>query len=202
MASDATGSTLSPTSQILLLHHTHRETHTHTHTLIRWQVGPQVTQNFCQTWLQYGATHNPFLWFNHFLFDTFKLWSWIRLLRAPGTARISNQSILKEINHEYSLMLKLQYFGHLMGRTNSLEKTLMLEKVEGKRKNGRQRVRWFGWHHRLNEHESEQTPGDSEGQGSLACCSPWCWKDLVGLSDWTTTRMAHRTCEKIYLLDY
>ena len=71
-------------------------------------------------------------------------------MRVPWTARISNQSILKEINPEYSLeglLLKLQYFGHLMGRTNSLEKTLMLGKVEGKRKNGRQRVRWFGGHH-------------------------------------------------------
>ena len=79
---------------------------------------------------------------------TFKLWCWRRLLRVPWTARRSNQSILKEINPEYSLeglmlKLKLQYFGHLMQRTNSLKKTLMLEKFEGKRRRGRQRMRWL-----------------------------------------------------------
>jgi len=79
-------------------------------------------------------------------------------LRVPWTARRSNQSILKEINPEYSLeglvpKLKLQYFGHLMGRANSLEKTLMLVKIDGSK--------------------FVQTLGDSEGQGSLAHCSPW-----------------------------
>ena len=79
--------------------------------------------------------------------DVFELWCWIRLLRVPWTARRSNQSILKEINHEYSLeglMLKLtlQYFGHLMQRTDSFEKTLMLGKTEGRRR-GRQRRRWL-----------------------------------------------------------
>ena len=91
------------------------------------------------------------------------------------TARRSNQSILKEVNLEYSLegqmlKLKFQYFDHLMGRPNSLEKTLMLGKIEGERKRGRQMV---GWHQQLNGHESEQTPGDNEGQGSLVHCSPW-----------------------------
>ena len=66
-------------------------------------------------------------------------------------------------------MLKLQYFGHLMQRTDSLEKTLMLGKIEGRRIEDEM----VGWHHQLNEHEFEQTPGDGEGQGSLACCSPW-----------------------------
>ena len=69
--------------------------------------------------------------------DDFELWWWRRVLRVPWTARRSNQSILKEINHEYSLeelMLKLQYFGHLMRRTDSLEKTLMLGKIEGRRR--------------------------------------------------------------------
>jgi len=80
--------------------------------------------------------------------DAFELWCWIRLLRVPWTARRSNLSILKEISPEYSLeglMLKpkLQYFGHLMQRTYSLEKTLMLGKIEGRRRRGRQRVRWF-----------------------------------------------------------
>ena len=80
--------------------------------------------------------------------DAFKLWCWRRLSRVPWTARRSNQSILKEINPEYSLkglMLKwkLQYFGHLMQRTDSLEKTLMLGKIEGRRRTGWQRMRWL-----------------------------------------------------------
>ena len=93
-------------------------------------------------------------------------------MRVPWIARRSNQSILREISPEYSLeglMLKLQYFGHLMQRTDSLEKTLMLGKIEGRRIEDEM----VGWHHQLNEHEFEQTPGDGEGQGSLACCSPW-----------------------------
>ena len=78
----------------------------------------------------------------------FKLWCRRRLLRVPWTARISNQSILKEINSEYSvqglmLKLKLQYFGHLMRRADSSEKTLMLGKIEGRRRRGRQRMRWL-----------------------------------------------------------
>ena len=81
--------------------------------------------------------------------DTFELWCWRRLLRVPWTARRSNQSILKEISPEYSLeelvlKLKLQYFDHLMQRTDSLEKTLMLGKIEGRRRRGRQRMRWLG----------------------------------------------------------
>ena len=78
--------------------------------------------------------------------DAFELWCWERLLRVPATARRSNQSILKEINPEYSLeglTLKLQYFGHLMRRSDSLEKTLMLGKIEGRRRRGRQRMNWL-----------------------------------------------------------
>ena len=80
--------------------------------------------------------------------DAFELWCWRRLLRVPWTARRSNQPMLKEINPEYSLeglMLKpkLQYFGHLMQRADSLEKTLMLEKIEGRRRRGPQRMRWL-----------------------------------------------------------
>ena len=80
--------------------------------------------------------------------DAFKLWCWRRLLRVPWTARRSNQSILKEISPDYSLealmlKLKLQYFGHLMWRANSLEKTLMLGKVEGRRRRRQQRMRWL-----------------------------------------------------------
>ena len=80
--------------------------------------------------------------------DAFEVWCWRGLLRVPWTARRSNQTILKEISPEYSLeglMLKLilQYFGHLMGRTDSLEKTLMLEKIEGRRRRKPQRMRWL-----------------------------------------------------------
>ena len=80
--------------------------------------------------------------------DAFYLWCWRGLLRVPWTARRSNQSILKDINPEYSLeglklKLKFQYFGHLMWRTDSLEKTLMLGKIEGKRRRGWQKIRWF-----------------------------------------------------------
>ena len=80
--------------------------------------------------------------------DAFELWCWRRLLRVPWTARRSNQSILKEISHEYSLVglmlkLKLQNFGHLKRRVDSLEKTLMLGKIEGRRRRGRQKMRWL-----------------------------------------------------------
>ena len=78
--------------------------------------------------------------------DAFELWCWRRPLRVSWSARRSNQSILKEISPEYSLeglMLKFQYFGHLMQRTHSLEKTLMLEKTEGRRRRGQQRMRWL-----------------------------------------------------------
>ena len=82
------------------------------------------------------------------------------------------------MNPEYSLeglMLKLQYFGHLIQRANSLEKTLMLRKTEGEK--GVTEDEMVGWHHQLNGHEFEQTLGDSEGQGSLECCSPWGHKE-------------------------
>ena len=90
--------------------------------------------------------------------EVFELWCWRRLLKFPWTARRSNQSILKEINPEYSLeglmlKLKLQYFGHLKRRPDSLEKVLMLGKIEGKRWRGQQRTRCFGWHHWPNGHE-------------------------------------------------
>ena len=111
--------------------------------------------------------------------DAFELWCWRRLLRVPWSARRSNQSILKEINPEYlleglMLMLKLQYFGHLMQRMDSFEKTLILGNIEGRRRRGRQRI---GWHHRLNGHAFEHALGFDDGQGTLVCCSPWGHKD-------------------------
>ena len=123
--------------------------------------------------------------------DAFELWCWTRLLRVPWTARRSNQSILKEINIEHSLeglmlRLKLQHFGHLMQRADSLEKTLMLGKTEGGRRGGWQRMRWLdGITDSMDM--TEQTPRDSEGQGSLACCSPRGHKesDMTEWLNWT-----------------
>ena len=117
--------------------------------------------------------------------NAFKLRCWRRLLRVSWTARRSNQSILKELNPEYSLeglMLKLQYFGHLMWRADSLEKTLMLGKIEGKTEWG-DRGWMVGWYHWLSGHEFEQTQGDNDGQRSLACCRSWCRKESDMTSD-------------------
>ena len=106
--------------------------------LVKAMVFPAVMYG-CESWTVKKAEHRRI--------DAFQLWCWRRLLRVPWTVRRSNQSILKEISHEYSLeglmlKLKLQYFGHLMQRTGLLEKTLMLGKIEGRRR-GRQRMRWL-----------------------------------------------------------
>ena len=94
----------------------------------------------CESWIMKKAEHQRI--------DAFELWCWRRLLRVPWTARRSNQSILKEISPGYSLeglmlKLKLQYSGHMMQRTDSLEKTLMLGKIEGGRRREQQRMRWL-----------------------------------------------------------
>ena len=107
--------------------------------LVKAIVFPVVMYG-CENWTIKKAEHQRI--------DAFELWCWRRLFRVPWTARRSNQSILKEISPEYSLerlllKLKLQYFGHLMWKTDSLEKTLMLGKIEGKNKRGRQRMRWL-----------------------------------------------------------
>ena len=103
-------------------------------------VFPVVTYG-CESWTIKNAEHQRI--------DAFELWCWRRLLRVPWTAKRSNQSMLKEISPEYSLeelmlKLKLQYFGHLMQRIDSFEKTLMLGNIEGGRRRGRQRMRWLG----------------------------------------------------------
>ena len=99
-----------------------------------------VVVDGCESWTIKKAEHRRI--------DAFELWCWKRLLRVPWTARRSNQSILKEISPEYSLKrltlkLKLQYFGHLMRSTDSFEKTLMLGKIEGKRRTEQQRTKWL-----------------------------------------------------------
>ena len=111
--------------------------------------------------------------------EAFELWCWRRLLRVPWTARRSNQSI----NPEYSLeglmlKLKLQYFGLLMWRTNTLEDTDAGKNWRQEEK-GATEDEMVRWHHRLNGHQFEQTPGDGEGQGSLVCCNPWGRRESV-----------------------
>ena len=129
--------------------------------------------------------------------EAFELWCWRRVLRVPWTARRSNESILKEINPEYlleglMLKLKLESFGHPMKRTNSLEKTLMLGKIEGRRRRGRQRMRWLDG---ISGHEFEQN-SRSEVKDREA------WRVAVHgvvqtqLSDWTTTLTISR--EKVF----
>ena len=105
--------------------------------LVKAMVFPVVMYG-CESWIIKKAEHQRI--------DAFELCCWRRLLRVPWTTRRSNQSILKEISPKYSLeglMLKLQYFGHLMGRTDSFEKTLTLGKIEGRRRRGQQRMRWL-----------------------------------------------------------
>ena len=123
--------------------------------------------------------------------DAFELWCWRRLLRVPWTARRSNQSILKEISPGISLEgmmleLKLRYFGHLMWRVDSLEKTVMLGGTGGRRRRGRQ-DEMAGWHHRLDGRESEWTPGAGDWQGGLASCDSWGRKesDTTEWLNWT-----------------
>ena len=123
--------------------------------------------------------------------DAFELWCWWRLLRVPWSSRRSNQSILQEISHEYlleglMLKLKLQSFGHLMQRTDSLEKTLVLGKIGGRRRRERQRMRWLdGITDSMDEFE--QVPGVGNGQGSLECCISWGHKelDMTEQRNWT-----------------
>ena len=133
-------------------------------------VFPVVTYG-CESWSIKKTEHRRI--------DAFELWCLRRLLRVPWTARRSKQSILKEISAECSLVglmlkLKLQYFGHLMRRVDSFENTRMLGKLEGRRRRGRQRIRWLdGITDSTDMSLFEQALGDGDEQGSLLCRSPW-----------------------------
>ena len=135
--------------------------------LVKAMVFPVVMYG-CETWTIKKAEHQRI--------DAFELWCWRRLFRVPWTARRSNQSILKEISSEYSLeglmlKLKLQYFGHLMRRVDSLEKTLMLGGIGGRRRRRGQRMRWLdGITDSMDMRLSELR---KFGQGGLACCDSW-----------------------------
>ena len=166
---------------------THTCTHTHRHQVkAMWAHSKKYGTIYgCESWTIKKAEHPGIA--------AFELWYWRRLLRVPWAARRSNQSILKEINPEYSLeglMLKLQYFGHLMQRTDSLDKTMVWGQRKGRRRRWRQKMRWLDGitiYVQLSGHEFEQAPGVVDGQGSLACCSPWGCKecDTTEQLNWT-----------------
>ena len=127
--------------------------------------------------------------------DALEVWCWKRLRRVPWTAGRSNQSILKEIKPEHTLKglmlkLKLQYPGHLMQRADLLEKTLMLGKIEGRRRKGWQRTRRLdGISNSMDKYE--QAPGDGEGQRNLACCSPWGHKES-DMTEWLNSNKLNK----------
>ena len=144
--------------------------------LVKAMVFP-VVMHGCNSWTVKKT--------EHWKIDAFELWCWRRLLRVPWTARRSNQSILKEISPGCSLerlmlKLKLQYFGHLMQRDDSLEKTLILGKIEGRRRGERQ-DEMVGWHHQLNGHEWASSgsswwtgkPGVLQSMGSQRVGHDW-----------------------------
>ena len=136
-------------------------------TLVKTMVFPVVIYG-CESWTTKKAEHQRI--------DAFELWCWRRLLWVPWTARRSNQSILKEISPEYSLedlmlKLKLQYFIHLRQRTDSLQKDPDAGQCWREEEKEITEDEMVGWHHWLNEHEFEQTPGVGDWQGSLPCCS-------------------------------
>ena len=154
--------------------------------LVKAVVFPVVMYG-CESWTVKRAEHRRI--------DAFELWCWRRLLRVPWTARRSNQSILKEISPGCSLeglmlRLKLQYFGHLMWRVDSLEKT-DAGRDWGQEEKGMTEDEMAGWHHWLDGHEFEWTPGVGDGQGRLACCDSWGHKesDATERLNWTELKV-------------
>ena len=148
--------------------------------LVKAMVFPVVMYG-CESWTVKKA--------EHWRIDAFELWCWRRLLRVPWTARRYKRSILKEISPGCSLegvmlKLKLQYFGHLLWRVDSLEKTLMLGGIGGQEEKGTTMNEMAGWHHRPDGHEFECTLGVGDRQGGLASCSPWARKEL-DMTEWT-----------------
>ena len=156
--------------------------------LVKAMVFPVVMYG-CESWTIKKAEHK-----NCFKIGAFELRCWRRLLRVPWTARRSNQSILKEISPEYSLegmmlKLKLQYFGHLMWRAESFEKTLIERKDWRQKEKGAREDEMVEWHHRLNGHRFGWTLGVGDRQGGLALCGSWGHKesDTTEWLTWTET---------------
>ena len=152
--------------------------------LVKAMVFPVVMYGY-ESWTIKKAKHQRI--------NAFELWCMGRLMVFPWTARRSNQSILKEIRLGCSLeglMLKLQYFGHLMWKADSLEKTLMLGKTGGRRRSRMSRTtegEMAGWHHRLDGHGFGWTPGVGDWQWGLVCCGSWDRKesDMTEWLNWT-----------------
>ena len=162
--------------------------------LVKGMVFPVVMYG-CESWIVKKAECRRI--------DAFELWCWRRLLRVPWTARRSNQSILKESSgcslEGMMLKLKLQYFGHLMRRVDSLEKTLMLGEIGGRRRRGQQRMRWLDGITDSMDVESEWTPGVGDGQGGLACYNLWGRKesDRTEWLNWTEVSISFCVYERI-----
>ena len=138
----------------------------------------------CESWTIKKAEHQRI--------DAFELWCWRRFLRVPWTSRRSNHSILKEINPEYSLeglmlKLKFQYFGHLMWRADSLEKTLMLGKTEGGRKRGQQKMRWLDGIIDTTDMSFSKLQEIVKDREAWRAAVHAVTKDWTWLRDWTTT---------------